>query len=212
MQHTDYEIGVTFTRETGDDMPIIAGKYPGLSTVEALKRQFNDELQHAYNDGVLAGLYAIDSISGLMVPSVGEFYVLTRDVDRYPHFIAPEGTVVEVTSVADDSIWAVAVDRVIEGADTNEISWSRDIAEDNGMGLGTWFHRDTRPVSSSEALKRRVERAIEKLREAQESLIGPDCLSRDDPTGHVVSNIENLLERLERAKARIEASIKHRSG
>lgn len=49
---------------------------------------------------------------------------LKRDVDRYPHFVAPEGAEGTVTKNWDDLI-AVKLDEDLDGADEwdNEVQW-----------------------------------------------------------------------------------------
>lgn len=49
---------------------------------------------------------------------------LTRDVDRYPHFVAPKGAEGTITKNWDDLI-AVKLDEHLEGAEEwdNEVQW-----------------------------------------------------------------------------------------
>ena len=56
--------------------------------------------------------------------SVGERVRLLHNVDRYPHFIAPEGAVGTVVS-SDQEVFAVRLDEHLKGAETwaNEVCW-----------------------------------------------------------------------------------------
>lgn len=56
---------------------------------------------------------------------------LTRDIERYPDFIAPEGATGTVTKVWDDLI-AVELDEHLEGAEEwgNEVQWYADMFVD----------------------------------------------------------------------------------
>lgn len=61
-----YTILVRFSREFADDCPLVDGKpeYQGMTYKEALKQQFHEELQKAYDEsgGDLAGLFEVMSI------------------------------------------------------------------------------------------------------------------------------------------------------
>lgn len=56
---------------------------------------------------------------------VGTKVRLRRDVERYPHFIAPAGATGTVVDIGDDTIFAVRMDERIPGAGTwdNEVHW-----------------------------------------------------------------------------------------
>lgn len=57
----------------------------------------------------------------------GQRYRLARDVERYPHFVAPEGTEVTVVEVSGEEVRAQAHTE-LSGADEwdNEIHWYDD--------------------------------------------------------------------------------------
>lgn len=60
-------------------------------------------------------------------PKVGTRWQLTRNVDRYPHFIAPEGAEGTITSVDEYNI-CLRMDDHLPGAEEwdNEVCWSRE--------------------------------------------------------------------------------------
>jgi S-adenosylmethionine/arginine decarboxylase-like enzyme len=60
--------------------------------------------------------------------AVGTRVRLTRAVDRYPHFIAPEGATGTVVVSERGNIVAVRLDTHLPGAEdwSNEIHWSDD--------------------------------------------------------------------------------------
>lgn len=64
-------------------------------------------------------------------PTIGDRFVLTRDVDRYPHFVAPAGTKGTVVEVSSDAV-TLRMDDLIRGAEEweNEIVWSEDFGWD----------------------------------------------------------------------------------
>lgn len=59
--------------------------------------------------------------------TVGERVELLRDVERYPHFIAPKGATGTVTGV-DEELVRVRLDQPLPGAEEwgNEVQWHRD--------------------------------------------------------------------------------------
>lgn len=68
------------------------------------------------------------------LPTVGSRVRLLRDVERYPHFIAPKGSEGTVTSV-DEYALCVRLDEVLVGAKEwdNEVHWyPRDDMWPNG--------------------------------------------------------------------------------
>lgn len=70
----------------------------------------------------------------------GTRVVLTQDVERYPHFIAPAGSTGTVVDLGDDTIFAVRLDEHLPGAEEwhNEVHWSSDWDQDHT--------RDIRPM------------------------------------------------------------------
>ncbi len=60
---------------------------------------------------------------------------LIHDVDRYPHFIAPEGATGTVVDIGDPMVFAVKLDVHIDGAEDwdNEIHWSNDDLEGSSI-------------------------------------------------------------------------------
>jgi len=67
----------------------------------------------------------------------GTKVILLHNVDRYPHFIAPQGATGTVIDVGDPQVFAVQMDEDIPGAEEwdNEVHWTngddpaQDIAE-----------------------------------------------------------------------------------
>ncbi len=72
--------------------------------------------------------------------AVGTRVRLTHAVDRYPHFIAPEGATGVVTESSDELV-AVRLDLNVEGAHEwdNEVHWSND---DLGTDAGSAVNED----------------------------------------------------------------------
>ena len=75
------------------------------------------------------------------VPTLGERFVLTANVDRFPHFIAARGSVGTVTDVTDWDI-CLRLDDPLPGAEPwdNEIVWCTADGQD--------FWRDVERLSS----------------------------------------------------------------
>lgn len=65
------------------------------------------------------------------LPSVGDRYRLARNVDRYPHFIAPTGATGTITQ-ADGHGIALKLDEHLPGAETwdNEVVWAEEQVAD----------------------------------------------------------------------------------
>jgi hypothetical protein len=76
-----------------------------------------------------------------VMPTAGERFVLTANVDRYPHFIAVRGSVGTVTEVTD-LVVCLRLDDLLPGAEEwdNEVVWSLDEGQD--------FWRDVERLSS----------------------------------------------------------------
>lgn len=64
--------------------------------------------------------------------AAGDRVRLTRNVDRYPHFIAPAGATGVLTS-CDNDLWAVRLDLKVDGAEDwdNEVQWYPDNCGDD---------------------------------------------------------------------------------
>jgi len=67
------------------------------------------------------------------LPTVGDRYRLARDVDRYPHFIAPSGAAGTITQ-ADAHGIALKLDEPLPGAEEwdNEVVWAEDQVDSFG--------------------------------------------------------------------------------
>lgn len=78
--------------------------------------------------------------------NVGTRVRLTRDVERYPHFVAEAGMEGTVTEVSEERV-AVQLDDPVPGAEEwdNEIHWYKDQFE--GETFGEVFRGDVEPVS-----------------------------------------------------------------
>lgn len=61
------------------------------------------------------------------MPSIGSRWRLKRDIDRYPHFIAPKGAVGTVTDTYNSCI-SLKLDFQLAGAEgwDNEVVWAED--------------------------------------------------------------------------------------
>ena len=64
--------------------------------------------------------------------AVGDRVALTRDVERFPDFIAPKGATGTVVMAERDGALAVRMDQAITGAEEwdNEIHWHDDYVAD----------------------------------------------------------------------------------
>lgn len=77
------------------------------------------------------------------LPAVETRWRLTRPVDRYPHFIAPEGAEGRVVDVSDGNV-SLRLDETLAGAEDwdNEVVWSTRDGDD--------FYADVEPAQTVE--------------------------------------------------------------
>lgn len=70
--------------------------------------------------------------STIQLPAVGSRWRLRHNVDRYPHFIAPEGAYGTVTDTYDSNI-SLKLDEPLAGAEDwdNEVVWAEDPKAEN---------------------------------------------------------------------------------
>jgi hypothetical protein len=117
-------------------LAILAALYPNegwtntAAGIERLRADYND-LADTYNDaaqnvGDAADLVAeiLPIIDTRVSPPVGARVQLRHAVDRYPHFLAPEGATGTVTEATAD-VYAVRMDTHLDGAEDwdNQIHW-----------------------------------------------------------------------------------------
>lgn len=72
-----------------------------------------------------------------MTITEGDRVRLRRDVERYPHFIAPAGALGTVVDIGDPAIYSVRLDEPVAGAEdwSNEVHWQLDTGEEPGDDL-----------------------------------------------------------------------------
>jgi hypothetical protein len=122
-----------------DSGPAIIAKHWSTTLVDdyvnydAIRESTDDELREIIAEGGPAA--AVDAAAAELrrrtCPPAGARVRLLRDVDRYPHFIAPAGALGEVVDVGDPNLFAVRLDQPLPGAETwsNEVHWILDAGE-----------------------------------------------------------------------------------
>jgi hypothetical protein len=72
----------------------------------------------------------IEAIHAALPP--GTRVTLTSDVERYPHFIAPRGTLGTVVDLDDGAVFSVLLDEPLAGAEAwgNHVHWYLDHGDD----------------------------------------------------------------------------------
>lgn len=74
---------------------------------------------------------------------------LARNVERYPHFVAPAGAEGVITTISENLI-AVRLDEDVEGADewNNEVHWHDEMYSDEDYR--DVFRADVEPLNATE--------------------------------------------------------------
>jgi hypothetical protein len=87
-----------------------------------------DELEAAGGSGAAVEMaVAIEAIEAADArPAIGARVRLAHDLDRFPHFLAPAGSLGTVVDIGDPGVYAVRLDETLPGAEEwdNAIIWS----------------------------------------------------------------------------------------
>lgn len=114
---------------------------------------------HETEAGAVVAALDAQRLLSRLVPGV--VVRLTRDVERFPHFIAPAGSIGEVVDIGDRTVFAVRLDEPVAGAEdwSNEVHWSNGDSPVGELELVT--RENAPPVGAGTSAARRERDRLE---------------------------------------------------